>query len=253
MSKVIEMRANETMSTTVAMAVGVGRQTVKPASMAGICPDCQLTFDLGTPSEESVKVAAVTDTTFTAIFQKPHAANSVVIGIDLKVESVESGTALKQGDSSASIAASEIERIELALQQLVVDPHAPREITVKVVLNVHREYPQVLYKGKENKSVANEEEKAAAEKDGFGPYDHEAFTATDESRSSEAAESTRQNVRVHQPGSPLTGTVTANEPIQAGDKFRVASVDADASQSHSAAPLEDPRVRREYPKTPKEA
>jgi hypothetical protein len=56
------------------------------------------------------------------------------------------------------------------------DPHAPREVTLKAILHIHNDFPKMLYKGKETRTVGNADAEAAAAKDGFGPYDHEAFT-----------------------------------------------------------------------------
>lgn len=79
----------------------------------------------------------------------------------------------------ATIGAEEVGRVKLALEELGKNPHAPREITVKATLHVHHDYPRLLYKGNDSRSVANTEEEAVAAKDGFGPYDHKAFTATE--------------------------------------------------------------------------
>lgn len=75
----------------------------------------------------------------------------------------------------ATIGTEEIERVAAAMAELAKDPHAPREISVKVTLHIHNEYPKMLYRGKETKSVANEKAEAAAEKEGFGPYEHKVF------------------------------------------------------------------------------
>lgn len=77
----------------------------------------------------------------------------------------------------ATISAGEVERVEAALAELAKDFHAPRSITLTATLEIYREYPKIVYKGKEHKSVANKSEEDAAASDGFGPYDHEAFTA----------------------------------------------------------------------------
>lgn len=72
---------SNTVNTTVAAAVtSTGSQTVTPASMAGICNGCYLTFDQGTASEETAQVTAVTGSTFTATFQNLHSANFKVQG-----------------------------------------------------------------------------------------------------------------------------------------------------------------------------
>lgn len=77
----------------------------------------------------------------------------------------------------ATISPEEVERVHQAMKELAKDPHAPREITVKAVLHIHHEYPRVLYKGKETRSVADAGQQEAAASEGFGPYDHQAFTA----------------------------------------------------------------------------
>lgn len=79
----------------------------------------------------------------------------------------------------ATISAVEVARVEKAMAELAKDHHAPREMTLNVTLHVHHEFPKTLYKGKETLSVAGAEEEAMAEKDGFGHYDNEAFTAAD--------------------------------------------------------------------------
>lgn len=67
--------------------------------------------------------------------------------------------------------------ISAAQEALSKDPSAPREITVKVKFHRHEEFPKALYKSKEVRTVADAESEAVAAKDGFGPYDHEAFSA----------------------------------------------------------------------------
>lgn len=67
--------------------------------------------------------------------------------------------------------------VKSAQDALNADPSAPREISVTIKFHKHEEYPKVFYKGKDHKSIANAQEEAAAASDGFGPYDHEAFTA----------------------------------------------------------------------------
>jgi hypothetical protein len=77
----------------------------------------------------------------------------------------------------ATIGAAEVERVQQAMAELAKDPHAPREITLKATLHVHREYPKTLYKGKEIRQVADASAEKAAVEAGFGPYEHESFTA----------------------------------------------------------------------------
>jgi hypothetical protein len=78
----------------------------------------------------------------------------------------------------AVISEQDVERVEAALKRLAdKEAGAPREITITIPIHVHHEYPKVLYKGKQTRRVQNTDEEAAAAKDGFGPYDHEAFTA----------------------------------------------------------------------------
>lgn len=83
-------------------------------------------------------------------------------------------------DENVSLGADEEKKISDALEALSKDPHAPREISVKLTLHIHNEFPKIVYRGKESRSVANEAELEAAAKDGYGPYDHEAFTAQEE-------------------------------------------------------------------------
>lgn len=77
----------------------------------------------------------------------------------------------------ATISAAEVERAEKAMEQLKEGKGAAHELTITVTLRLHHEYPKTLYKGKEAKTVADSDTEAAAAKDGFGPYEHEAFTA----------------------------------------------------------------------------
>lgn len=77
----------------------------------------------------------------------------------------------------ATISAAEVERVEQAMEKLKEDKGAAHELTIMVTLHVHHEYPKTLYKGKEAKTVADSDAEAVAAKDGFGPYEHEAFTA----------------------------------------------------------------------------
>ena len=74
----------------------------------------------------------------------------------------------------ASISLDEQKRITDALAELEKDPHAPREISVKLTLHVHNEYPKHVYKttGKvtELLVVNNEEEEEDAIAKGYGDY-----------------------------------------------------------------------------------
>lgn len=86
--------------------------------------------------------------------------------------------------NGASFAAGEVERIEAGLAELAKDPsakdakdrrdpHAPREISVRVILHAHREYPKVLYKGvgvRDAVQVADEEAEQAAIDRGYGDH-----------------------------------------------------------------------------------
>jgi hypothetical protein len=64
-------------------------------------------------------------------------------------------------DREFSLAPGEQERIEVALDKLEEDDHAPRELNVRVVLNVFKEYPKAV----EGKTVNNrQEERALLEK-----------------------------------------------------------------------------------------
>jgi hypothetical protein len=77
----------------------------------------------------------------------------------------------------ATISAAEVERVEEAMAQLEEDKGAAHSMTVTVSLRIHHEYPKTLYRGKDSTVVVSAAEEAGAAKDGFGPYDHEAFTA----------------------------------------------------------------------------
>ncbi len=77
----------------------------------------------------------------------------------------------------ATIRASEVKRVKEAMAKLVEDNGANHEIMVTVTLHNHNEYPKIVYKGKETRSVADADQEAAATEEGFGPHDHKAFTA----------------------------------------------------------------------------
>ena len=66
--------------TTIAAGVNAGTQTVTPGTMLGVYPGTVLVIDQGntTGIQETVVVSSVTATTFTATFQKTHAANCTV-------------------------------------------------------------------------------------------------------------------------------------------------------------------------------
>jgi hypothetical protein len=69
-----------------------------------------------------------------------------------------------------SPANGEEKRVTDALAALAKDPHAPREISVKLTLHVHNEYPKLLYKGKHTRVVADATEEKAAAVEGFGAF-----------------------------------------------------------------------------------
>lgn len=78
--------------------------------------------------------------------------------------------------AGANFAAGEEERIKKALQELEKDTHAPRELTIKVTLHVHHDYPKLVYKGagsSKAKSVTNPDDEAAARADGYGAFQPE--------------------------------------------------------------------------------
>ena len=60
--------------------------------------------------------------------------------------------------SGANIAATELDRIQKALDEIMKDPHAPRSLTVNVTLHVYNEYPKHLTV---TKVVNNADEEAA--------------------------------------------------------------------------------------------
>lgn len=68
----------------------------------------------------------------------------------------------------------EQKRIDDALDALAKDPHAPREISVRVRLHIHHEYPKSLFKGKASRIVNSATEEKAAVEDGFGAFVPEA-------------------------------------------------------------------------------
>lgn len=69
----------------------------------------------------------------------------------------------------ASFQNGEVERVAAALNELAKDPHAPREISVKVVLRVHRDYPRHLYKENgDSIIVADSAAEEQAAENGYG-------------------------------------------------------------------------------------
>jgi hypothetical protein len=78
--------------------------------------------------------------------------------------------------AGANFAAGEEERIKKALEELGKDNHAPRELTIKVTLHVHHDYPKVLYKGAgtaKAKHVNSIDEETEATTDGYGAFQPE--------------------------------------------------------------------------------
>lgn len=68
-------------------------------------------------------------------------------------------------------------QISDALEALAKDPHSPRQISVNVILNVHREYPKMLYKGEgtaKSVLVGDEAAEQSARDAGFGEHQPEA-------------------------------------------------------------------------------
>ncbi len=51
----------------------------------------------------------------------------------------------------AVFAPGEVERVGAAVKALAKDPHAPREVSVRVVLHVHNEYPKHVTTGQTEK------------------------------------------------------------------------------------------------------
>lgn len=77
----------------------------------------------------------------------------------------------------ASVSAEELKKVSDGLAALEKDPHAPRETSINVTLHVHNEYPKTMYKGKEVCTALDADAEELAIAQGYGPYDHEAFTA----------------------------------------------------------------------------
>jgi len=69
-----------------------------------------------------------------------------------------------------TLGAGEDKRIQDALEALAKDPHAPRELTVRITLHIHNEYPKHLHKAGKFIIANNEAEEAAAKADGYGKY-----------------------------------------------------------------------------------
>ncbi|MGH9505237.1 MAG: hypothetical protein ACRD20_20480 [Terriglobales bacterium] len=65
------------------------------------------------------------------------------------------------------ISEQEAQRVEAALTALDKDPHAPREISIKLTLHVHNEFPKHVKVGEDadgnaiTKIAANDKEEAA--------------------------------------------------------------------------------------------
>ena len=73
-------------------------------------------------------------------------------------------------NAAVTLADGEQKRIEDAVDALAKDPHAPREMTLKVTLHIHNEYPKHLYKGKLSLVAQNEAEEEKAVADGYGKF-----------------------------------------------------------------------------------
>jgi hypothetical protein len=68
---------------------------------------------------------------------------------------------------NVNLSAEEEKRIADALDALAKDPHAPREISVKLTLHIHHEYPKHVTVGKDKDDnpivkVANNEDEEKA-------------------------------------------------------------------------------------------
>lgn len=92
-------------------------------------------------------------------------------------------------EDNVTLGSDEQKRISGALELLAKDPHAPREISVRLTLHIHNEYPKHMYKDHASRQVANEEEEAAAAADGFGDYDGPAPAAPAEAPAAPVAAS----------------------------------------------------------------
>jgi len=82
--------------------------------------------------------------------------------------------------TGAVLSASEVKRIEDALEALATDHHAPRSLTVTLTLSVRHAYPKVLYKGYGTEKaikVNSKKEESAARNDGY--HDHKVEPAED--------------------------------------------------------------------------
>lgn len=70
--------------------------------------------------------------------------------------------------AGATFAHGELKRIEAAVEALANDHNSPRELTAKVILHVHHEYPKHIVVGKDKndnpitKVVNSKEEELAA-------------------------------------------------------------------------------------------
>lgn len=70
-------------------------------------------------------------------------------------------------EKNVLLAPSEEKRIQDALTALAADPHAPREISVRLILHIHNEYPKAVTVGEDKdgnpivKTVQNEAEEEA--------------------------------------------------------------------------------------------
>jgi hypothetical protein len=78
-----------------------------------------------------------------------------------------------------SLVPGEQEKIDAAKAALAADAHAPREVSVRMRLHQHNEYPMTLYKGqgtKKSVTVNGPDEEDKARADGYGAFvsDHEA-------------------------------------------------------------------------------
>jgi hypothetical protein len=71
--------------------------------------------------------------------------------------------------SGAVLAHGEFDRIKKAVEELEKDSHAPRDLSAKIRIHVHHEYPKALYLGsKKSVVVQNAKEEQEARSKGFG-------------------------------------------------------------------------------------
>jgi hypothetical protein len=85
----------------------------------------------------------------------------IFMAFEIKREIKRENVDIKKEDVTVTLSAMEDRRIQAALDALAVDQHAPREISVKLTLHIHHEYPKHVQAGGNTVVVNNPDEESA--------------------------------------------------------------------------------------------